>query len=161
MEGTEGSAVVADVAALAAVAQDAQHAEAVIENVIENAQARIETAERNAEQIAAAAMESARGQEIENLRKDIFEWRNEQHQLRDQLQDLSSQMQTLAGQVSALGTLQLSQQSPASPSLTLPTSETVEQAITDVQEIIPASLSESVVAESPVPVAAPKRKRWI
>lgn len=155
------SEVVADVAALAAVAENASTTDAILESVIEGAQQRVEQAERTAEQIAEAAMESSRGREIEELRKDISSWQNDRMEIRQQLTDLSSRMETLAGQLSGLSVLTVSNQSPASSLLTPPTSETVQEAIAEVETILPAAMGESVVAESPVPVAPPKRKRWI
>lgn len=163
MEGENGEVVEA-VADLARQADSVSTSEAVLDAVIDNAQERVAAAEETAEQIAAAAMESARGQEIENLRRDFFTWQNEQASLKAELSELKMQTATLQGQLSALATLQVAQETPNQNSLSLtpPTSDNLTEAIEEVETILPESLSESAVVESPAPLAlAAKRQRWI
>lgn len=156
--------VVGAVIDLAAQADRVENTDAIITAVVANAQEQIAAAERTAEQIAAAAMESERGQEIARIREEFFTWQNQLSELRSIVTDLSSQMGTLTGQVAAAATLAASSlQSPASSLSTLPLSETVPEAIAEVEAIIPANLASGVV-ENPVPqIPAPaqKRRHWI
>lgn len=158
------SEVVAAVADLANEADKVAVTDAVIETVVEAAQERVEAAEKTAEQIAAAAMESERGREIQEIRKDIGTWLDKQSNLEMSLSNLSQRLETLAGQISAIATLEMAeqiQQTPISSSLNLPNSEALPEAIAEVETIVPESLSENVVAENPAPLETPKRKRWI
>lgn len=161
----ENQEVVAAVAELAHEAETAAVSEEVIAAVVEAAEERVEAAERTAEQIAEAALESERGRQIDAIRKDVEKWQSEQAELKFQLTEMKETITTLSGQIAALATLEISSQAQQAPvpilsSSTLPTSETPEP-MAEILEVIPESLSESVVAESPVPVEAPKRKRWI
>lgn len=153
------------VSGLAIAAATGEQSAEQIAAVIEHAEARVEAAERTAEQIAEAALESARGREVAELRKDFEKWQTEKMELEARISGLSSQLETLTGQLSALSTIQLSKVAeafPASSLSTLPVSETVPEAIAEVETLIPESLA-SVVEENPAaqtPVPA-KRKRWI
>lgn len=162
----ESREVVDAVEDLADKAKEAEIAEAVIEDVIDAAEKRVEEAEKTAEAIAAAAMESERGREIYELRKDIEKWRDEQYSLENQVREIQSKMETMTGQLAALATLEITSQVQAQPvpssSLSTPLpSDQISEAITEVETIIPENLSESAVDESPAPVVSQKRRRWI
>lgn len=167
MEG-ETSAVVEAAASAAAQTQAlVEHQHAVVESVIESAQQQVAAAERTAEQIAAAAMESARGEEINRLQREIEECRAENRNLSGSLAQVTEQLATLSGQVAALLTLEIIQaamtppsvSAPASSSLTLPNLE--EAATQAAQELDPSNLAAVAEAAHPAPPQAPAKRKQV
>lgn len=162
MDG-ENNPVVAAVAELAEAAESNVEATgAVIEQVIENAEARIEEAERNAEAIAAAAIEGERGRRIENLEREQWEWQEEARELREATEILKTELSLIKEQLASMTTLMVAGTASTDLSLSTPEQSTVAEAVAETMEVLPGNL-ENVVEENPVPVppVKAKLKRWI
>lgn len=162
MDG-EQNPVVEAVADLAQAAEsNAEAAGAVIEQVIENAEARVEEAERNAELIAAAAVEGERGRRIEQLEREQWAWQEEARELRETLEVLRMEFSTIKEQMASITTLMVADTASTDLSLSTPDQSTVAEAVTETMEVLPGNL-ENVVEENPVPQppAKAKLRRWI
>jgi len=154
--------VVSAVAELERQAENAEFAEAVLENVIEQAAQQVAAAQDTAEQIAAAAMEGARGQEIENLKKENELWQNEHRELKASVERLTETVSQLTGQIAGLATLTVASQSPEQTDLSSSIQPILEEPLPpEVEQIIPETL-QNVAEENPAPAARPaKARRWI
>lgn len=165
MDGENGEIV----QEVAGVVRDAEHAEVVAEIAVASAEVaiadaneRVEHAQELATDIAAAAMETERGREIQALKEEVYKWRGEQEEARRALEELKSEFSNLREAMASLTTLQLvAPNSTASLSLT-PDQSAVTEAVETMTEVLPENL-QSVVDENPEPVPpAPRRvKRWI
>lgn len=159
MDGENGE-LVSDVVELTEENHSLEVQNEILLDAVEAAARHEEAAIQTAEQIAAAAMESVRGQEIHELRQEISTWQNRFESLEAQFQSLLSSQAEMTGQLSAIALLQVASPPTAElSSLTPPPSE-VEEAITQVQEILPEAL-QSVAEEHPVQPTLKNRRRWI
>lgn len=161
---TSQIAIEAAASAAASTAAVIAGAEETVAAVIEGAEARVAQAERTAEQIAEAAMESERGREISTLREEVSNCREELRNQSSFCGQLGEQVTQLSGQLQALLTLEIIAAAMASPQpLPAPTVSSVstpsnlaEAAETAAAELNPANLSAVVEAASPAPVT-PRR----
>ena len=134
---------------------------AALENAVEAAQARTDEAEAAAARIAAAAMESERGQFLEQLREDFEQWQEETNAA---LQSLRTEVTSLSAQLSE-ALMKLA--TPPQVTVTVPTPDQVPSSIPPTSEepapvatvtVNPAESGDGLPAPAP---AAKPRQRWL
>lgn len=122
---------------------------AAIEAASENAEIAAETAE----QIAAAALEGARGERVRNLEGDMDECLRNQSELSMAVTGMADQLATQAGQLSTLLALL--------PSLTPPSAADGQKDNPEGQEPEPAQEPEAPEPEPPPPESRPEKPRRV
>lgn len=153
-------AVEAVAEAVEAAADEAREtADDEVERAIDAAEEALDDAQRAAQRMAEAAMQTELGNQLNELKREFFEWRDRENQTQAQITALQTEVSELKGQLAAVATISVVSP-PASPSLIQqPSPETITEALEEVTEVIPDSL-ESVVEENPAPAPKPKR-RWM
>lgn len=154
MDGTtiaEAQNAVSDAIATVAV-QERLTADEEIERVLDQAEARLDDAQRAAEAIAQSTIIAEQATRFDAFKQEIREWLG---RLETEVQQIPEMNRRLSETEATLTALALSSIQ-ANPSLSIqPTLSETQQAVEQITTTLPASLSESVVVESP---EAPTRK---
>lgn len=160
----EAVAVAAD-AARAAADVARSEADERVEEVIERAAEEINQAHEQTEALARAAMETELGRRLGELEREFTEWRVVAlAELQSQVTTLQETVNTLQGQMSATATLATAAASPPSiPQQSAQQPTKVEEAIQEVTEILPETLTPENSDQSASTNDAPpvRRKRFL
>lgn len=147
-------------AAVAAVTAEAAVAETVTQ-VVESAQERVEQAQENADALAAAALESERGRNIEDLRREVSACQTEMNNLRGTLEtsltEIRNKLETLTPQT----TVAVISPAPENTSLIPPASATPAAAVVTTAVVQPNNQAPADDADA-LPAAekrVPRRRR--
>lgn len=135
----------------------------VITDAVETANANADEANRVAEVLSDAAMESERGRRIENVERDLGECLSNQAALSEAMAGMALRLEEMTGSLSTLLALRQSQTSPEATDQNEPEDgrrENPEPEAPEVTVIAPEAEAVQVPAVAPEPPAR-KRKRWI
>lgn len=142
-----------------------EQAQSTTAAVIELAAAQIEQAQQTAADIAAAAIETELGRQIEALRQEGYKWQVDLDALRQALQQVQSELSETRQQLAATATLAVVELTTPAPqpdlvvqsSSTPQTSTEIPEALATVQTLLPESLD--VVAAAPVVPVVPAKPK--
>ncbi len=143
---------------IAEAAGDAVSAEAAIEA----AQERAEAAEELAEEIVEAALESERGRRIDQLERDLSQWRSEHatqlESLTATVQEMNQRVMTSLEEIRAQTVTVVTAQAPVTDQPLIPPNSETPETVTAVT-VSPGAAGDA--PEAPAPAPARKKARWL